>query len=119
MGNGPLPRAKADHALVRLDRLIQLSLEADEKAYLELLARSGTPQQRESRGITICRARGVWLTATQVQSETSTENRGAATKTGKKQGSSGGGKAIAAWWDREGRNLSEEMGWKFTCVDQV
>lgn len=103
-------------AFVRLDRLITLSREADEQSYIASLARLGTPAQRESLGRTVCRARGTWLTATKPAASDQADRQKAKGKqpTGGGGGGGGGAMAVAAWWDVEGRALSEEMGWKFT-----
>lgn len=96
-------------SVLRLDRLVSLSREAEEKAYLELLERSGTPLQREYQGRTVCRARGQWLT-----DASRAESIAAMTKEEKaKLSESKPAKAIAVWSEVTGRDLSEEAGMKF------
>ncbi|KAK4052245.1 hypothetical protein OIO90_004467 [Microbotryomycetes sp. JL221] len=98
----------------KLDRLLKLSAEAEEKFYLEQLAKQGPPWQRELQGKTVCQAKGQWLTdsskAIEMMSLSVEDKRKLIDKAN--QGS-GGGKAIAAWSQIDGRHLTEENGYQF------
>lgn len=64
------------------------------------------------KGVTVCHARGRWLTDTkkaeQIASLTEDER-----KAFREDVRKGGGKAIAEWRDSYGASLSEENGYKF------
>lgn len=95
-------------SLYRLDRLLDLTQEADEKSYLETLARSGTPYERERQGRTVCRALGQWLTdAARAEhvAQLGKEEKAALAK--------GRGKAVAAWRSSDDRGLGQEDGYQF------
>ncbi|SCV68045.1 BQ2448_166 [Microbotryum intermedium] len=95
----------------RLDRLLDLTEQSEEKAYLETLARSGTPEQREASGRTVCRAQGTWLTKSTRADEIVKMTREEKDELRKK--SAGAGGAVAAWWSCEGAELDEANGYNF------
>lgn len=96
----------------RLDRLLALTAAADEVSYIQQLARSGTPEERELLGMTVCRARGKWLTNA-TRAEAMAKLSEAERKALSNEMGAGGAKAIAEWWEAGGRSLGEEEGWKF------
>ncbi|KAM0791996.1 hypothetical protein ACM66B_007108 [Microbotryomycetes sp. NB124-2] len=102
----------ADVHRKRLDRLIQLSAEAEEKFYIEQLAKAGPPWQRELQGKTVCRARGQWLTDSlkiqQIMSDNDKKTDGDKAST-----NASVAKAIAAWWHVDGKDLGPDAGFQF------
>ncbi|GAA6033624.1 hypothetical protein JCM8097_004355 [Rhodosporidiobolus ruineniae] len=114
--------AAADAYKKRMLRLLDLSRTADESAYRASLLRSGSPSQRESKGLTVCRATGVWLTDTSKLAELAEmgeeERRGRRKREELAAGGGGGAaggpaKAIAEFAAEDGRELGEEHGLKF------
>ncbi|KAK4046646.1 hypothetical protein OIV83_005929 [Microbotryomycetes sp. JL201] len=104
------PCPPADVFRKRLNRLIQLSVEAEERFYLEQLAKAGSPRQRELQGKTVCRAQGQWLTDQSKIQDIVTSNH----KRPEKADGGNGAKAIAAWWHVDGKDLSQESGFQFS-----
>lgn len=114
----------------RLDRLLDLSKKADEQLYLASLSRQGTPAERELKGTTLCRAVGAWLTDASrademAQLDAGERERRRKAGTGVGAGAAGGGsgatsgggmRAVACFEAEDGRELTEDRGWKFACV---
>ncbi|KDE03496.1 hypothetical protein MVLG_06009 [Microbotryum lychnidis-dioicae p1A1 Lamole] len=101
----------ADRHRIKLDRLLDLTEEAEEKSYLATLARSGTPEQRETSGRTVCRAQGMWLTKSKRTDEILKMTREEKDEVRRK--SAGGGGVISTWRNCEGGDLDEANGYKF------
>ncbi|SCZ97452.1 BZ3501_MvSof-1269-A2-R1_Chr1-2g01043 [Microbotryum saponariae] len=101
----------ADRHRIKIDRLLDLNEEAEEKSYLETLARSGTPEQRETLGRTVCRAQGMWLTKSKRTDEILKMTREEKDELRRK--SAGGGGVISTWRNCEGGDLDEANGYKF------
>lgn len=106
-------------------RLLTLSRTADEHTYQSSLARSGTPAERERKGITVCRAVGVWLSDTGKGKGKEGEGEGKegkAVRAEKEEGKKGkekgkvGAKVVAEWRAEDEGELTEEGGYKFVCV---
>ncbi|GAA5947595.1 hypothetical protein JCM3775_000127 [Rhodotorula graminis] len=117
----------------RLDRLLDLSKAADEQLYLASLARQGTPKEREPKGVTLMRALGTWLTdpsradeMTRLDAREKEERRkaGSVTTAAAAAGTAGasvgaasagaGQRAVACFEAEDGRELTEDKGWKFS-----
>ncbi|GAA5871027.1 hypothetical protein JCM8547_005335 [Rhodosporidiobolus lusitaniae] len=103
----------ADVYTERMTRLLTLSRASDELTYQSSLARSGTPEEREKKGLTVCRALGVWLSDTSRLDEPVVEGEGEGRMGGREKGGEKGAKVVAEWRREEGGELSEEEGWKF------
>ncbi|GAA5912503.1 hypothetical protein JCM8208_006619 [Rhodotorula glutinis] len=124
----------------RLDRLLDLSKAADEQLYLASLARQGTPAERELKGVTLTRALGTWLTDASRADEMARLDEGererrrkagsgqgapaaagsAAGTAGASTGAGGAGagtgqRAVACFEAEDGRELTEDKGWKFSA----
>ncbi|GJN91923.1 hypothetical protein Rhopal_004948-T1 [Rhodotorula paludigena] len=109
----------ADRYCKRMDRLLDLSRKADETLYRASLARSGTPAERELKGLTLMRALGTWLTdSSRVDKLKQEGGESAEDKSRKREGGSaaatGGQRAVAAFEAEDGRLLTPEKGWKWT-----
>jgi len=101
----------------RLDRLIDLSKAADERSYLELLVRAGTPAEREALGITVARAVGQWQgDADAVQ--TKIEIARNLTPEEREKLTNGGPKVVAVWRQEDGSPIGYKEGDKFTSVER-
>lgn len=96
----------------RLDRLIELSKAADERSYLEQLARAGTPAEREALGITVARAVGQWVgDAAAVQNRIETAK---ALSPDDKAKLANGNKAVAVWAQEDGSKIGINEGYRFS-----
>ncbi|GAA6019068.1 hypothetical protein JCM10207_006307 [Rhodosporidiobolus poonsookiae] len=103
----------ADVYKQRMLRLLDLSRAADELAYQSSLLRSGTPSERESKGLTVCRATGVWLTdAARVEEVARLEPAQKEARRRREEGA--GPKAVAEWGREDGAEIGEEQGYKFS-----
>ncbi|GAA5936152.1 hypothetical protein JCM10213_004695 [Rhodosporidiobolus nylandii] len=102
----------ADAYVKRMTRLLTLSRASDERQYRSTRARSGTPQEREAKGITVCRAQGVWLSDTSKLEQPAV---GQGQEEGRKKEAGAAGQRIVAEWRKEdGGELGEEHGYKFS-----
>lgn len=93
-----------------MDRLIDLAKSADERAYLELLSRAGTPEVRESLGMTVARATGSWVGDAGV-----TQARIAAAaqmSPAEREAQASNPKILSIWGQEDGYAISPDM--KFT-----
>lgn len=114
--------------MCRMGRLLSLSRAADETAYQASLSRSGTPAEREEKGITVQRAVGLWLSDVSESASGLGENgeggEGGAVLRRKREASGGGEgaqKVVAEWRREDEGDLDEESGFKFrsaSCLPQ-
>ncbi|GAA5985540.1 hypothetical protein JCM11641_007986 [Rhodosporidiobolus odoratus] len=96
----------------RMLRLLTYSRIADEKAYQSSLLRSGTPQEREARGLTVCRAQGTWLGDAAKVDELVTMAPEERVKR-REAGSAAPARAICEWRKEDGLEIGEEQGYRF------
>ncbi|GAA5828083.1 hypothetical protein JCM11251_005722 [Rhodosporidiobolus azoricus] len=101
----------ADAYVKRMDRLLTLSRAADETAYQSSLSRSGSPAEREEKGITVQRALGVWLS--DVSDLTAVgRDEGEGVRRKKEGGEEAAQKVVAEWRREDEGDLDEESGYK-------
>ncbi|GAA5867609.1 hypothetical protein JCM1840_002569 [Sporobolomyces johnsonii] len=110
----------ADSYRKRLERLLALSREADEKSYRNTLARIGTPREREYKRRTLCRAIGEWLTdASDAEEIQEAKNKRGGAAAPRELFQKGQQRVRASFRAEDSRSLTVEDGWKFSAPNTI